>query len=74
MVATMSPATQDIPAKLPGFLSPSKGLAFKDTLNDLSATSEFPAAGLGRIGACCALCGLFQDQFAGVDASAGDFD
>ncbi|CAK0846958.1 unnamed protein product [Prorocentrum cordatum] len=74
MVATMGSTTPEITGKLPGFLSPSKGLAFKGALNDLSAISEVPAAGSGRIVARGALCELLQDQSAGTDASAGRFD
>eukprot|EP00959_Pyramimonas_sp_CCMP1952_P116343 2432083-Pyramimonas_sp.AAC.1 len=41
---------------------------------NLSAISEVPAAGSGQIVAYCTLCELFQDQPAGTDVSAGDFD
>eukprot|EP00959_Pyramimonas_sp_CCMP1952_P198286 4147814-Pyramimonas_sp.AAC.1 len=59
VVATMGPITPEITGKLPGVPSPSRGVAFKDTLTDLSAISEVPAAGLGQIVAYCTLCELF---------------
>merc|ERR1719392_672874 len=71
MLATMGYITPEITGKLPGYLSPSKGLAFEDIPNGLGAISKVPAAGWGQIVAYCAFCELSQDQSAGTAAAAG---
>merc|ERR1719473_1892754 len=73
MLATMGYITPEITGKLPGFLSPSKGISFEDIPNGLGAISKVPAAGWGQIVAYCAFCELSQDQSAGTSAAKGDF-
>merc|ERR1712056_104920 len=73
MLATMGYITPELTGKLPGFLSPSAGLAFKDIPNGLGAISKVPAAGWLQIVAYCAFCELSQDQSAGTPAAKGDF-
>merc|ERR1712056_44500 len=73
MLATMGYITPELTGKLPGFLSPSAGLAFNDVPNGLAAISKVPAAGWLQIVAYCAFCELSQDQSAGTLAAKGDF-
>merc|ERR1712157_638435 len=56
MLATMGYITPEIVGKLPGSLSPSKGLNFEDIPNGLGAISKVPSAGWGQIVAYCAYC------------------
>merc|ERR1719288_72328 len=56
MLATMGYITPEIVGKLPGSLSPSKGLAFADIPNGLGAISKVPLPGLAQIVAYCAFC------------------
>merc|ERR1719333_1772661 len=73
MLATMGYITPELVGKWPGYLSPSKGLAFEDVPNGLAAISKVPAAGWGQIVAYAAFCELSQDQSAGTSAASGDF-
>merc|ERR1711997_177022 len=56
MLATMGYITPELVGKLPGMLSPSKGLAFSEIPNGLGAISKVPALGWGQIVAYCAAC------------------
>merc|ERR1712048_184843 len=56
MLATMGYITPEIIGKLPGSLSPSKGLAFADIPNGLGAISKVPTLGWAQIVAYCAFC------------------
>merc|ERR1719195_1584539 len=56
MLATMGYITPEITGKIPGSLSPSKGLAFAEIPNGLGAISKVPALGWGQIVAYCAAC------------------
>merc|ERR1712113_1077428 len=56
MLATMGYITPEIVGKLPGSLSPSKGLNFEDIPNGLGAISKVPSAGWAQIVAYCAYC------------------
>merc|ERR1712176_616737 len=56
MLATMGYITPEIVGKLPGSLSPSKGLAFADIPNGLGAISKVPTLGWAQIVAYCAFC------------------
>ncbi|CAE8726779.1 unnamed protein product, partial [Polarella glacialis] len=73
-LATMGYITPEITGKIPGFLSPSAGLKFADVPNGLAAISKVPAAGWGQILAYMAFCEVSQDQSAGTQAAAGDFN
>merc|ERR1719320_1570413 len=56
MLATMGYITPEITGKIPGFLSPSKGLAFADIPNGLGAISKVPPLGWAQIILYCAGC------------------
>merc|ERR1712113_265973 len=56
MLATMGYITPEITGKIPGSLSPSKGLAFADIPNGLGALSKGPTLGWAQIVAYCAFC------------------
>merc|ERR1719189_845002 len=56
MLATMGYITPELVGKLPGMLSPSKGLSFSEIPNGLGAISKVPALGWGQIVAYCAAC------------------
>merc|ERR1712151_1419285 len=56
MLATMGYITPELVGKLPGNLSPSKGLAFADVPNGLGAISKVPLVGWAQIVAYCAFC------------------
>merc|ERR1712113_1385236 len=56
MLASMGYITPEIVGKLPGSLSPSKGLNFEDIPNGLGAISKVPSAGWAQIVAYCAFC------------------
>jgi len=56
MLATMGYITPEVVGKLPGMLSPSKGLSFAEIPNGLGAISKVPALGWGQIVAYCAAC------------------
>merc|ERR1719242_2984118 len=56
MLATMGYITPELVGKLPGSLSPSKGLAFADIPNGLGAISKVPLPGWFQIVAYCAFC------------------
>merc|ERR1739846_198702 len=56
MLATMGYITPEITGKIPGSLSPSKGLAFADIPNGLGALSKVPTLGWAQIVAYCAAC------------------
>jgi len=56
MLATMGYITPEITGKIPGFLSPSKGLSFSDVPNGLGALSKVPSLGWAQIVAYCAFC------------------
>merc|ERR550534_3645590 len=56
MLATMGYITPELVGKLPGMLSPSKGISFSDVPNGLGAISNVPALGWGQIVAYCAFC------------------
>merc|ERR1719507_2749761 len=56
MLATMGYITPEITGKIPGSLSPSKGLAFADIPNGLGALSKVPTLGWAQIVAYCAFC------------------
>merc|ERR1712038_2028595 len=56
MLATMGYITPELVGKLPGMLSPSKGLSFAEIPNGLGAISKVPALGWGQIVAYCAAC------------------
>merc|ERR1719150_2145388 len=56
MLATMGYITPEVIGKLPGSLSPSKGLAFADIPNGLGAISKVPTLGWAQIVAYCAYC------------------
>merc|ERR1719507_777139 len=56
MLATMGYITPELIGKLPGSLSPSKGLAFADVPNGLGAISKVPTLGWAQIVAYCAFC------------------
>merc|ERR1712165_306344 len=56
MLATMGYITPEFTGKLPGMLSPSKGLSFSEIPNGLGAISKVPALGWGQIVAYCAAC------------------
>merc|ERR1719262_1789431 len=56
MLATMGYSTPELTGKIPGFLSPSKGLAFSDVPNGLGALSKVPSLGWAQIVAYCAFC------------------
>jgi len=60
-------------AKLPGYICPSKGLAFADIPNGLAALSQVPGAGLVQIVAFCGVVekGLFTQDPA---RAPGDFE
>merc|ERR1739845_52982 len=71
MLATMGYITPEITGKFPGYLSPSKGVEFKDIPNGLAAISKVPVAGWLQIFAYCALC-----EFNGMtnrNEAPGDF-
>merc|ERR1711920_354021 len=53
MLATMGYITPEVAGKFPGFLSPSKGLAFEDIPNGLAAISKVPALGWLQIVIYC---------------------
>merc|ERR1712063_216438 len=60
MLATMGYITPEIIGKFPGYLSPSKGLAFEDVPNGLAAISKVPPLGWAQIvfyGAYCEING-----------------
>merc|ERR1719161_716657 len=74
MLATMGYITPEICGKLPGFLSQSQAIAFKDVPNGLAALSAVPLAGWAQIVAYCAFCELSQDQsIPNSPASRGEF-
>jgi len=56
MLATMGYITPELTGKLPGMLSPSKGLSFSEIPNGLGAIAKVPALGWGQIVAYCAAC------------------
>merc|ERR1712194_959455 len=56
MLATMGYITPEITGKLPGYLSPSQGLAFEDVPNGLAALSKVPFAGWVQMVAYCFFC------------------
>merc|ERR1712051_456482 len=56
MLATRGYITPEITGKIPGSLSPSKGLAFADIPNGLGALSKVPTLGWAQIVAYCAFC------------------
>merc|ERR1712241_374356 len=56
MLASMGYITPEITGKIPGSLSPSKGLAFADIPNGLGALSKVPTLGWAQIVAYCAFC------------------
>merc|ERR1719264_2335130 len=49
MLATMGYITPELVGKWPGYLSPSKSLAFEDIPNGLAAVSKVPAFGWAQI-------------------------
>merc|ERR1712086_650272 len=53
MLATMGYITPEVSGKFPGFLSPSKGLAFEDIPNGLAAISKVPVLGWIQIVIYC---------------------
>jgi len=53
MLATMGYITPEVAGKFPGFLSPSKGLAFEDIPNGLAAISKVPVLGWIQIVIYC---------------------
>merc|ERR1712151_451207 len=53
MLATMGYITPEVAGKFPGYLSPSKGLAFEDVPNGLAAISKVPALGWLQIVIYC---------------------
>merc|ERR1712151_764208 len=53
MLATMGYITPEVAGKFPGYLSPSKGLAFEDIPNGLAAISKVPALGWIQIVIYC---------------------
>merc|ERR1712070_1298561 len=56
MLATMGYITPEIAGKFPGYLSPSKELAFSDIPNGLAAVSKVPFFGWLQIGLYCLYC------------------
>merc|ERR1711997_511998 len=56
MLATMGYITPEIIGKFPGYLSPSKGLAFEDVPNGLAAISKVPPLGWAQIVIYCLYC------------------
>merc|ERR1719476_7652 len=54
MLATMGYITPEITGKFPGYISPSKGLAFADIPNGLAAISKVPALGWAQMLFYCA--------------------
>merc|ERR1719247_2940572 len=56
MLATMGYITPELFGKFPGYLSPSKGLAFADIPNGLGALSKVPLAGWFQITLYCLYC------------------
>ncbi|KAL9139369.1 Light-harvesting complex [Amphidinium carterae] len=73
MLATMGYITPEITGKLPGYLSPSQGIAFEGIPNGLGAISKIPAEGYLQMFAYTAYCELSQDQQPGSKGAAGDF-
>ncbi|CAK0828469.1 unnamed protein product, partial [Prorocentrum cordatum] len=53
MLATMGYITPEVAGKFPGYLSPSKGLAFQDIPNGLAAISKVPFVGWLQIVVYC---------------------
>merc|ERR1719166_123538 len=56
MLATMGYITPELVGKLPGMLSPSKGLSFSEIPNGLGAISKVPTLGWVQIVLYCAAC------------------
>merc|ERR1712137_575742 len=56
MLATMGYITPEVAGKFPGYLSPSKGLAFEDVPNGLAAISKVPSLGWLQIVIYCLYC------------------
>merc|ERR1712134_180589 len=74
MLATMGYITPEIVGKLPGSLSPSKGLAFADIPNGLGAISKVPTLGWAQIVAYFGFCefsGGFEDYKSGTPGDYG---
>merc|ERR1712113_1142903 len=55
-LATMGYITPELTGKLPGMLSPSKGISFAEVPNGLAAFSKVPTLGWVQIFAYCAFC------------------
>merc|ERR1712228_302733 len=75
MLATMGYITPEVAGKFPGFLSPSKGLAFEDIPNGLAAISKVPALGWLQIVIYCLYveaAGLGFNYIGQGEASPGD--
>merc|ERR1712165_89165 len=71
MLATMGYITPELTGKLPGMLSPSKGISFSEIPNGLGAISKVPALGWGQIVAYCAFCEI--NGMNNRSDAAGDF-
>merc|ERR1712151_7168 len=56
MLATMGYITPEIAGKWPGYISPTKGLAFEDIPNGLAAISKVPLLGWFQIVLWCLYC------------------
>merc|ERR1719271_1613063 len=56
MLATIGYIQPELTGKFPGYLSPSKGLAFEDIPNGLGALSKVPLAGWFQIVLYCLYC------------------
>ncbi|CAK0817363.1 unnamed protein product [Prorocentrum cordatum] len=74
MLATMGYITPEVAGKFPGYLSPSKGLAFEDIPNGLAAISKVPFVGWLQIVIYC----LYVEasglgfNYIGTEATPGD--
>merc|ERR1712151_1078760 len=77
MLATMGYITPEVAGKFPGYLSPSKGLAFEDVPNGLAAISKVPALGWIQIVIYCLYveaAGLGFNYIGQGEATPGDVD
>merc|ERR1712203_1067062 len=75
MLATMGYITPEVAGKFPGYLSPSKGLAFEDIPNGLAAISKVPSLGWLQIVIYCLYCeasGLGFNYIGQGEPSPGD--
>merc|ERR1719162_1039419 len=74
MLATMGYITPEVAGKFPGYLSPSKGLAFEDIPNGLAAISKVPFLGWIQIVIYCLYCEASGLGFSyiGTEQTPGD--